>query len=615
MYHAPVRALILGAVVLAACGDEGPRLRLAPIHAGDCGRPANGRTLLVTPLGDFVGERQAIPLDRVTTLPSLPDGTRGLAVEVLDASARALAIGRTAPLELDALADGDTIPIAMVPPDGLCPAGALTEPRDRAAVVRVGDGVLVVGGSATASAERYDPATESTSALALPPAFTGPLGVIGAGVAALPDGRAVVIGGVRPGFTIYTPGQGFGAATLLAETRAHHVTLALDDRRVLLAAGCSVVDVDGACEGGNLRRDTRVVDLLTGEVVAGPPLAIGRRDGVGVLEFGVDGRRFALLTGGTDAAGLAVTTGERIALDGGMPTALPGTGAALAQLDSGATLTAFAPVDTAAVTTAAVIVPGDAAPRALPLPMPRVGAVLVTQDDGAVLALGGGLPLRYTPSQHRWDTLGDPGVTLGGAPAALRWDDGTVLVFGGRDGASATAAVWRFRPRLLGPLTGAIDVVPGDGASEPPLAPLDPAAIVRSPGWTLPADAASWAIVGGPTAGTARLDLALTVPAAGVDVLTGWLGVTDHDRLVLVPGQAAQFDRVRDGGRTTLCRGATVPAAGAQDLVIELATSSVRVVVSAAVVLSCAVDDRRRGQVGVAARGAPVTVAAIAVSR
>lgn len=131
----------------------------------------------------------------------------------------------------------------------------------------------------------------------------------------------------------------------------------------------------------------------------------------------------------------------------------------------------------------------------------------------------------------------------------------------------------------------------------------------------MPADAASWAIVGGPTAGTARLDLALTVPAAGVDVLTGWLGVTDHDRLVLVPGQAAQFDRVRDGGRTTLCRGATVPAAGAQDLVIELATSSVRVVVSAAVVLSCAVDDRRRGQVGVAARGAPVTVAAIAVSR
>ena len=615
MYHAPVRALVLGAVVVAACGDDGPRLRLAPIHAGDCGRPAGGRTLLVTPLGDFVGERQAIPLDRVTTLPNLPDGTRGLAVEVLDASARALAIGRTAPLELDALADGDTIPIAMVPPDGLCPAGALTEPRDRAAAVRVGDGVLIVGGSATASAERYDPATETTIALTLPPAFTGPLGVIGAGVAALPDGRAVVIGGVRPGFTIYTPAEGFGAATLLAETRAHHVTLALDERRVLLAAGCSLVDDAGACDGANLRRDTRVVDLITGEVTAGPPLAIARRDGVGALELGVDGRRFVVLTGGTDAAGLALTTGERIALDGGAPIALPGTGAALARLDSGATITAFAPPGTTAATTAAVIVPDGATPRSLPAPMPRLGAVLVTQDDGEVLALGGGLPLRYQPSQHRWDTLRDPGVAIAGAPAALRWDDGTVLVFGGRDGAGATAAVWRFRPRLLGPLTGAIDVVPGDSSSEPPLAPLDPAAIERSDGWTLPAGAASWAIVGGPTAGTARLDLALTVPAAGVDVLTGWQDAADHDRLVLVPGQAAQLDRVRGGARTTLCRGATVPAAGDQSIVIELATSSVRVVVAAAVVLTCAVDDRRRGQVGVAARGAPVTVASIAVSR
>lgn len=609
-----VRALALGCLALVACGDDGPRLHLAPVHASPCGAVAGARTLLVTPLGDFVGERLSVPLDGPFTLPTLPDDTRGLAVEVLGAAGEQLAIGRTAPLALAGLADGAAIPIAMAPPDGVCPAGALTAPRDRATAVVVGDGVLVVGGAAEASAERYDPDTETATPLALPPAFTGGAGVVGAGVAALPDGRAVVIGGLRPGFTIYTPGEGFGAATLLAETRAHHVTIALDDHRVLVAAGCGVVDDTGACEGDNVRRDSRIVELTTGVVSPGPALAIARRDGVGALELDGSGRVTAVLTGGTDEHGDPVTVGERLAFDGGAPVALPGTGARLARLDAGALLTAFAPFGASPAATAAVVVPAGATPRPTGPVATRAAPALVTQDDGAVLALGGGVPLRYQPSQGGWEALPDLGVALGGAPAAVRWRDGSVLVFGGRDGGGApSAAAWRFRPRLLGPLTGAVTVVPGDASSAPALTPLDPADVDRSDGWRL--GGASWAVVGGPTAGDARLDVVLTVPATGVAVLSGFTDAANHDDVVLVPGQAASLERVRAGQRTTPCRGAVVPAAGPTALQVILTRTSVRAVIGGVAVLSCALDDRQRGQLGLAARGGPVAIGSIAVSR
>jgi hypothetical protein len=58
-----------------------------------------------------------------------------------------------------------------------------------------------------------------------------------------------------------------------------------------------------------------------------------------------------------------------------------------------------------------------------------------------------------------------------------------------------------------------------------------------------------------------------------------------------------------------------VPAAGATAIQLVLTRASVRAVVGGVAVLSCALDDRRRGQLGVAARGAPVAIGSIAVSR
>ncbi|MEZ4401870.1 MAG: hypothetical protein R3B06_17710 [Kofleriaceae bacterium] len=611
-----MRVLAIGCVLAVACGGDGPALRLVPVNAGPCGRPDDARALLVTPLGDFVGQRQVIELGAPVALAALPADTRALAVEVLGPGGELAAIGRTGPFTLGDLVDGDELRVAMAPPDGACPAGALTTPRDGARAVRVGDGVLVVGGAATAAAELYDPTREQTTALTLPPAFVGPTSLVGAGVAALGDGRAVVIGGVRPGFTIYTPGDGFGPATLITETRAHHVALALDERRVLVAAGCGVVDEQGACEAGNLRRDSRVVDLVTGDVTAGPALGVARLDGTGALELAPDGRRFVVLVGGVDGTGAAVTEAERLDLAGGPPTVIAGAGAALAPLDGGALLTAFAPPGTAATATAAVIVPGQGAARPAPALQARATPVLVTQDDGAVLALGGGAPLRYRPSRDDWSVLPALATPIGGAPAALRWDDGSVLVFGGTDGAAQpTAMVQRFRPRLLGPDTGTVTVVPGDGASDPPLTPLDPAAVDRAGGWQLAGGAPSWAIVGGPRAGLARLEASVTVPATGLVVVTGFVDAADHDDVVLVPGEVATIERVRGGAAEVVCRGAVVPAAGPAAVLVELGASTVRVVIAGATVASCALDDRRRGGLGIGSRGLPVVIGSIAISR
>lgn len=611
-----MRALAIAGLAILGCGGDGPALRLAPIGDDPCGRPVDARAVLVTPLGDFAGERQVVELGGPVTLDAVPADTRGFAVEVLGAGGELAAIGRTAPLELAALDDGDVIGVAMAPPDGACPAGALTVARDAPLVARVGDGVLVVGGGPVASAERYQPERHTSVVVELPAAFQGALGVVGASLVALPDGRAALIGGTRPGYTIYTPGQGFGPATLITETRAHHVGLALDSERVLLIGGCGVVDATGACEGDNVRRDSRVVTLATGAVSAGPPMALARRDGVGAIGRDADGRRFALVVGGRDERDQPVTSGERLDLDGGAPVAIAGAGAALALLDSGAHLTAFAPAGTAPTAAAAVVVPAVEVARDTAAPQPRAGVALITQDDGAVIGFGGGAPQRFRPSQGDWQRLTALDGLVAGTPGALRWDDGTVLLFGGRDGADLpTDRVWRFRPRLLGPLTAATTVVPGDGGSDPPLAPLDPAAVDRTGGWRLGGAAPSWAIVGGPTAGLARFEATVTLPPAGLAVVSGFVDPATRDELVVVPGAPLEWRQVRDGQRTTVCRGPAAPSAGPTTVSVELAATSVRATVGGGAVLACPIDERPRGRLGLAALGEPVAIGSIAIAR
>ena len=608
---------------LCACGGDAASVRLVPVGDGVCGRPADARSLLVTPLGDFRAERRAIALGDAVALADLPASTRQLAVEVIGDGAAVLAQGKTAPFELGALGDGDVLAIAMAPPDGFCPAATMIAARDRPLVARAGGGVLIAGGLAPlplATAEWFDPATGTTREVAMPAGFVGPRGLAGASLVPLPDGRVALVGGPSPGFAIYDPDDGaFGAAVLVSQVRAHAAAVALDDERVMLLGGCGTLTDDGACEPGAARADTRIIDLTTGAITDGAPLVAERARASAFLDVAPDGRRAVVVIGGVDGNGAPLATAERLELDGGGVITFAGAGAAAAATDSGTLITAFAPDGAPATGTVAALVPGVAGTRPLAGALPRAGAVLVTQEDGLVIALGGGTPQRFLPAAATWSTVDAAGAPpLDGGHAAIGLDDGSIFVAGGRSGGVAQAATWRFRPRLLGPFTGSLTVVPGDDESDPPLTPLDPAFVTAGPPWRLlgAGDGPSHAIVGGPAGGALRVDLTAVVPADGVGVVLGHVGPADHHLVRLVPDQPAALVRVAAGTTTTRCLGGTVPPAGAATITVDADPGSARVAIAGRVVLTCDLDGLPAGRVGVAALGAgEVEVITIAVTR
>lgn len=618
------RAPVALALVLAAagCGGDAPAVRLVPAGQGPCGRPTDARSILVTPLGDFRAERRPIALDRAVALADLPPTTRQLAVEVIGDGGAVLAQGKTAPFDLDALVDGDRLAAAMVPPDDFCPAGVMIAARDRPLVAAAGGGVLVAGGYAPgplATAEWFDPPTDSFREVALPAGFVGPRGLAGAALVPRPDGTVVLVGGPSPGFAIHDPATGFGPAVLVSQVRAHAAAVALDGDRIMLLGGCGALREDGGCEPGSARADTLILDLASAAISDGPPLAGTRLGGQGFVETGPDGRRAVVLVGGVDGSGAALTTAERLDLDDGTVTVFATTGAAATRTDAGAIVTAFAADGAAPRGDSAVLVPGVDVARPLAALAPRAGAVLVTQEDGLVLGLGGGLPVRFLPAASTWSVLAsDAAPALDGGHVATLLDDGSVLVVGGRSGGAAQAQAWRFRPRLLGRFTGSLTVVPGDDESDPPLSPLDPALVTATPPWRLRGAGAapSYAVVGGPSGGPLRLEVTAVVPAEGAGLVLGHVGPGDLHQIVLVPGQAASLERRSGGAPTTTCRGQEVPAAGTTTITLDLRGHTARVAMGGRVVLTCDVESLAPGRVGVAALGAgEVQVLSIAVTR
>src|SRR5262249_60662971 len=120
------------------------------------------------------------------------------------------------------------------------PAGTLSQPRSGYFVaVRLADGrVLAAGGQYTASAELYDPATNSwttTGSMNVGRiSFTGTL---------LRDGRVLVVGGnslsgVQASAELYNPATGRWTLTgSLRTSRVDHTATLLTDGTVLVAGG------------------------------------------------------------------------------------------------------------------------------------------------------------------------------------------------------------------------------------------------------------------------------------------------------------------------------------------------------------------------------------------
>jgi hypothetical protein len=266
-------------------------------------------------------------------------------------------------------------------------------------------------------------------------------------------------------------------------------------------------------------------------------------------------------------------------------------------------------------------VPGVDVARPLPSFLARAGAVLVTQEDGLVLGLGGGGAVRFLPAASTWSVIDAPGVpVLDGGHAAVRLEDGSILVVGGHIGTAPQAAAYRFRPRLLGRFTGSLTVVPGDDESDPPLTPLDPSLVSAAPPWRLRGagpGGLSYAVVGGPIGVTLRVDLTAVIPTEGLTLVLGHVGPGDLHQVILIPGQAASLERRGAGAATTVCRGSQVPvSSGATSITLDLRDGSARVALAGQVVLTCDVDALPPGRVGVGALGAgEVQVVSIAVTR
>ena len=655
-----VTALLLCA---AGCGSDSRTLELVRVQPGadpTCGAASDGRTLLVTALGDFprseaTAAAPSLSTDRTFFIDSFPAETRMLEVVVIGSGGAVRTVGRTAELDLASLDDGARVPVFMAPPRGFCPTGdGAGAPRVDPLVVAAGPGALVVGGTDGSGAPVtdalwYDPAAGTFSSLG-DVFYTDDHGLRGASTTLMPDGRIAIAGGGKPGYQLYDPDQQSASRPGLLDTpRAHHAAVALDDSRLLLAGGCGALDADGSCAAGSALLTTVILDVDTGAVEAGPPLARARIDGTALGE--ADGR--VLLVGGADDTGAAAPDGERVDPDGSRPGEIVAGATGVARrLSDGGTLVALAPAGATAAATAAVVPAGGGTARSVAAaPAPRAGATLTGLDDGRVLVMGGqggaagAEALLYSPQLGRFDAVdatldpGDGEVTRDHHGAALL-PDGSVLVVGGRSSTGdALGDAWIFRPDLTGPYTADVTVTFDDpNGGDLVLVPRDPSHFQREPaGGGFPATAvlqstgaggglpSEWAVVAGPRFAGVSLTVRARADGGGMAAILGFVGPGDYTTVVLLPGQTVRLYRVSGGQALAddTCTGeivsaaALAPAGDLAEVAVESRGRSLSVTVDGATLLTCPeIDPPARGLVGIGAVGTgDLRVSSVAAAR
>ncbi|HUH02264.1 MAG TPA: kelch repeat-containing protein [Kofleriaceae bacterium] len=660
---------VLVLIALAACGSDVRTIeltRIAPAADPACGAPTDGRTLIVTALGDFPpSEATGRPVnlsqvDQASTfsIDSFPAGTRVLELVVIGGGGVTRTIGRTAELELEALEDGAALPVFMAPPRGFCRTGnAVGTPRRAPLMARAGADVLIAGGFGEGDApvnevQLYRAADGSM--MSLGDALYGDndsLGLAGASMTTLLDGRVVVAGGPAPAYQVFDPGEGtFRAPGFLApDPRAYHAAVALSASQVLLAGGCDELDAAGACVPGSTLAATSILDIDRGTVQPGPTLLRARHRATAFLD--ADGR--VVIVGGVDDGG-PVDTAERLDLTGTLPgEVVDGAGGLGARLPDGGLLAALAPADGIARSDAAVVPQGGGAASAVAsAPGPRAGATLTTLEDGRVLVLGGldaaggNEALLYEPQLERFELV--EAMPDAGAGAihrrdhgAVRLADGSVLIVGGRDaGGAVLDDAWIFRPDLTGAFTGDATISFGVAAAGLSLVPRDPQHFRLQPaGAGIPATAvldssggggalpSEWALVAGPRFVGLSLEVRVGATGGGAALLIGFADAGRYAAAVLIPGQSAQlYDVV--GGIAVLaseCDGELIEAGdlGSPTQLVSLGLEAreheLEVTAGERVVLRCSErDEPARGLAGlgvVGASGASLHIASISIGR
>ncbi len=606
-------ARLAPALLLIACGDPAAHVQLVPIDLGACGMPVGAQSLNITAYAASGATVRAVPLGAAVDIADFPTDTLQLGVEVLVANGVVGAAGKTAPLDLTALTDGAAIPIAMLPPDGFCAVGALTEARAQPLVARAGNAVLVVGGIGASgplsSAELYDPASGTFSAIDVPGALDDPdNGLLGAVLSTLPDGRVALTGGSRGVLTVFDPATRTFGPVLAIARRAFHAAIATDATHVLVAGGCAGV-VGQTCDATPLHSSLRYD--LEGQQAGGPTLS-GVHEGATLFDLGprADGAHQLAIAGGFGDP----KAGEWLAAGDDQAIPLAGLGAQAVPLDGGALLTAFAADGATADGSVAIVSARGAIGAATSAPA-IAGARLVLLEDGSVVAIGGDPRVaHYAPSTDRWSQTGTaPAIT---APALARLADGSVLVLGG---ATPSTQAWLFRPSLVGPTSGSVTALPEAGGV---LTAPDPAMLTRTAGFTLVTPlgdegALARALVGGPRPVRGSVKATVHGAIGGIALIAQQQG-SDHAIVAqLRDGEPARLER-HDPGVTILCTGQPVTLDGGP-LVASLAINSrsVSVVLGTTTVLSCDAELVDAGAWGVAASGAGsrVIVDAVTVAR
>ena len=647
-WRATLWALLCG---VAGCGQPSAssvQLSPVPLINSECGRAANAHSLVVTALGDSGADRRIVSLDDgvvAIDLTAFPVDTRQLTIEVLGASGAVTTAGKTAAFDGAGLVDVSApIALAMLPIEGGCAVGPMVHARDRPQIAAAADGALVIGGGdvsgAAEAAEWYDRASASFHAVTTPTSLDDPAGFIGASVTTMPDGRVVIIGGPRPAYVVFDPAkQRFGAPGLL-EARVFHAAVALDDHRVFIAGGCSILDA-GQCGVGSSLRSTRVLDIDSGDLTIGPNLLAAHVGGSAWLEAAIAGETTVAIGGGVDDNGAAVATIERVDVAAGAVNSIDGGSGVVAIDRAGAALLAFAPEGADASGQAAVLAGNSGAAYAVASDLPRSGATLTTAEDGSVIALGGDdgtAASTFSAQTGRWQRNAIAGDSLGvlSGAASARLTDGSILVVGGTRAGAATSSAWVYRPSLVGPWTQSLTETPAaDDAVT--LVPADSSTVERDNGWRLrsPTDGlGAWAVIAGPEFADGAMTLTADLTGSGgvallchVAPTVGLAGTTAawFDDVELVPGAPAVARSYR-GTATVVetCRGSSMIDATTlanATLSVSIAGQTLAVSVDGASVIRCTLPASSlpisRGVFGVGAIGADsaVTVETVTVDR
>jgi hypothetical protein len=641
MYAVIARSVVL-VTLLAACGDPPARVHLVPVDLGGCGTPPRARASAMRVIAYARdGEHpDGINLDAsgALSLADFPADTEQIGVEISGESG-VIAAGKTAPLSFDSLADGASVPIAMLPLGGFCQTGPMQAPRIAPLVAHAGDGALVVGSAdasaAAATAEYYDPATATFTAVVVP-VDLGATGFAGATLTELADGKVLVTAPQHVALT-FDPDKRTFTTGFFGEERALHSVAPLDADHVLVAGGCQGI-TGGMCDSPVASTFRYPLASLGDELTRtdGPTLGPATQAGAQLHDLGtqLDGTRAMVLAGSFTTP----DTAERLDPDSvRIAEEISGFHGQVVSLEGGALLTALEPDGTTQTGAASVLPPGAPAVASIAFAPPLDGARLVVLEDGSVLLVGVdamGLLGRYLPTTNLWQTITpvaamDPATNASAPPAqvaqssVLRLADGSVLVVGGHV-AQPIASAWLFRPSLIGATSGTV-VVEADGSAAGVLVPADPSTVTRATQkliLTAPGDAlTARALVGGVRMTTGSVNAAVQVGSGGLALVAQQ--VAPGRALVgeLVPGMPAQIVRLDGGTSTTLCTGQAVPALDPSmvtNVGFAVDASSATLSLAGAPLATCSLaqdaDAADRGAWGIAADGANAQVAVVTIT-